>query len=138
MEENTKVDIVKVETNTVYIMALAFERILDDMETRFRKKGRAMRHEKKMRFSNIINSIAAVKRNVDIIDTEDFAQGLKKAPEHYQYYQEDAYDMARVILLLADRQSRDCTTVKQLEDFLAAKPGIDIVTQDVLDRFILR
>lgn len=138
MEENNKVDIVNVETNAVYIMALAFERILNDIEDRFKLRRKAFRFDKKMRFSSIINSIKAVKRDVDIIDTVDFAEGLKKHPEHYQYYQEDAYDLVRVILLIADRQSRDSSVVSQVESFLEGKPGMGIVTADVLQRFILR
>ena len=136
-EPNLAYTIENLEINTMYIMALALERIANDVERRLNAKKFTFRQSKKMRFNNIIKAIKNMKMNCDLIDQIDFAEGLKGRYENYQSYQEDAYRLARIILLCADRDTNDPTNLFEVQKLLRSQKGADIITEDVLKRFYL-
>lgn len=141
MKENNKPDlkftVENLEINIMYIMAMALERIADDVERRLNAQKSTFRQEKKMRFNNIIKAIKTMKVNCDIIDQIDFAEGLKGRYENYQSYQEDAYRLARIILLCADRDTDDPANLFEVQKLLRSQKGAGIITEDVLKRFYL-
>jgi uncharacterized protein (UPF0128 family) len=136
-EPNLAYTVENLEINTMYIMAMALERIADDVERRLKSQKMTFMREKKMRFNNIIKAIKAIKVNSDIIDQIDFAEGLKGRYEHYQSYQEDAYRLARIILLCADRDTGDPENLYKVQKQLRSLKGAGIITEDVLSRFYL-
>ena len=141
MKENNEPDlrntVENLEINTMYIMALALERIASDVERRLNAQKCTFRQEKKMRFNNIIKAIKSMKANCDVIDQVDFAEGLKGKYENYQSYQEDAYRLARIILLCADRDTDDPSNLFEVQKLLRSQKGAGIITEDVLKRFYL-
>lgn len=126
------------EINLLYIAAMAMERIIDDIERRLQAKGKAFQREKKMRFKDIMSSIKNVKRQNDLIDQIDYAEGLRGNYEKYQYYQEDAYELARILLLFADRHTKDVEAGNQVAKYLRSMDSADIVTEQILERFYLK
>jgi hypothetical protein len=136
-EPNLAYTVENLEINTMYIMALALERIANDVERRLNAQGCTFRHEKRMRFNNIIKAIKNMKMNCDLIDQIDFAEGLAGRYENYQSYQEDAYRLARIILLCADRDTDDPSNLFEVQKLLRSQKGAGIVTEDVLSRFYL-
>ena len=78
-----------------------------------------------------------MKTNCDIIDQIDFAEGLKGKYENYQSYQEDAYRLARIILLCGDRDTEDPSNLFEVQKLLRSQKGAGIITEDVLSRFYL-
>ena len=141
MKENNEPDlrytVENLEINTMYILALALERIASDVERRLNSQKCTFRFEKMMRFKNIIKAIKNIKLNSDLIDQIDFAEGLKGRYECYQSYQEDAYRLARIVLLCADRDTEDPTNLFEVQKLLRSQKGANIVTEDVLKRFYL-
>lgn len=139
MEETKKTRSVEdLEINLLYIAAMAFERIVDDIEKRLNAKKRTFHFEKKMRFGEIMKNIKSIKRLSDLIDQEDYAKGLEGNYEAYQYYQEDAYELARILLLFADRHSKNVEIGNEVAKFLRAKESFDIVDEKALERFYLK
>ena len=136
-EPNLAYSVENLEINTMYIMALALERIANDVERRLNMKKCTFRQEKRMRFNNIIKAIKNMKMNCDLIDQIDFAEGLEGRYETYQSYQEDAYRLARVILLCADRDTDDPSNLFEVQKLLRSQKGAGIVTEEVLSRFYL-
>lgn len=136
-EPNLAYSVENLEINTMYIMAMALERIADDVERRLNTKKCTFRHSKKMRFNNIIKAIKNMKMNCDLIDQIDFAEGLKGRYENYQSYQEDAYRLARIILLCADRDTEDPSNLFDVQKLLRSQKGAGIITEEVLSRFYL-
>jgi hypothetical protein len=118
-------------------MAMALERIADDVERRLNAQKCTFRQSKKMRFNNIIKAIKNMKMNCDLIDQIDFAEGLKGRYESYQSYQEDAYRLARIILLCADRDTDDPKNLFEVQKLLRSQKGAGIITEEVLERFYL-
>lgn len=139
MEETKKTRSVEdLEINLLYIAAMAFERIVDDVEKRLNAKKRTFHFEKKMRFGEIMKNIKSIKRLSDLIDQEDYAKGLEGNYEAYQYYQEDAYELARILLLFADRHSKNVEIGNEVAKFLRSKESSDIVDENALERFYLK
>lgn len=136
-EPNLAYTVENLEINTMYIMALALERIANDVERRLNAQQCTFRREKRMRFNNIIKAIKNMKMNCDLIDQIDFAEGLAGRYENYQSYQEDAYRLARIILLCADRDTDDPSNLFEVQKLLRSQKGAGIVTEDVLSRFYL-
>lgn len=139
MEETKKTRSVEdMEINLLYVAAMAFERIIDDVEKRLNAKERTFHFEKKKRFNDMMKSIKNVKRLNDLIDQMDYAEGLKGNYESYQYYQEDAYELARILLLFADRHSKNIEIGNDVAKFLRSKESAEIVDENVLERFYLK
>lgn len=136
-EPDLRYTVENLEINTMYIMAMALERIADDVERRLGAQKMTFMREKKMRFNNIIKAIKAIKVNCDLMDQIDFAEGLKGRYEHYQSYQEDAYRLARIILLCADRDAGDPENLYKVQKLLRSLNGEGIITEEVLSRFYL-
>lgn len=126
------------EINLLYIATMAMERIVDDIEKRLNAKKKTFHFEKKMRFNDIMKSIKNIKRQNDLIDQEDYAKGLAGNYESYQYYQEDAYELARILLLFADRHSKDLEAGNQIAKHLRSMETANIITEEVLDKFYLK
>lgn len=126
------------EINLVYILSMAIERIMNDIERRLAEKKTAYKMEKKMRLSNILKAIKTIKMNSDLIDQIDFGEGLVGNYESYQYYQEDAYELARILLLFSDRHTKDVEMGYKTAKFLRSLEGEGIITEEVLERFYLK
>lgn len=136
-EPDLRYTVENLEINTMYIMALALERIASDVERRLNAQKCTFRQEKKMRFNNIIKAIKTMKINCDVMDQVDFGEGLKGRYECYQSYQEDAYRLARIILLCADRDTDDPSNLFEVQKLLRSQKGAGIITEEVLERFYL-
>ena len=126
------------EINLLYIIIMATERIVDDIDKRLKTKKSEFHREKKMRFNQIIDSIKNIKRLNDLIDQEDYAVGLKGNYESYQYYQEDAYELARLLLLFGDRHTKDVEVGNKVIKFVRSLESAGIVDEDVLAKYYLK
>ena len=139
MEEvKTPSSVENFEINLLYIIIMATERIVDDIDKRLKAKKSEFHREKKMRFNQIMDSIKNIKRLNDLIDQEDYAVGLQGNYESYQYYQEDAYELARLLLLFADRHTKDAEIGNSVIKYVRALESAGIITEDVLTKFYLK
>lgn len=137
-EAKTPSSVENFEINLLYIIIMATERIVDDIDKRLKAKKSEFHREKKMRFNQIIDSIKNIKRLNDLIDQEDYAVGLKGNYESYQYYQEDAYELARLLLLFADRHTKDVEVGNKVIKFVRSLESAGIVDEDVLAKYYLK
>lgn len=139
MEDAKKIgSIENLEINLLYIVIMATERIIDDIDKRLKAKKSEFRREKKLRFRQIIDSIKNIKRLNDLIDQEDYAVGLQGNYESYQYYQEDAYELARLLLLFADRSSHDVETGNRVIKYIRSLEGLGVIDEEALKKFYLK
>ena len=138
MENNKRRRVEDAEINLLYIAAMAMERIIDDIEKRLNVRKGSFHRERKMRFSSMMDSIKNVKRLNDLIDQIDYGQALEGNYEAYQYFQEDAYELARVLLLFADRHTKDPDVGNKVSKYLRSMEGSGIINEEVLERFYLK
>lgn len=128
----------RVEINVTYVIALALSMLINDIEKSLLSRRVRYKQDRKRRFNNIISSIKEIKRNLDIIDYIDFAEDLKGHYDAYQYYQEDAAELARLVLLFADRQGHDPDNANEVFRLLRSQKGEGIIDEETLKRFYLK
>lgn len=128
----------RVEINVTYVIALALSMLINDIEKSLISRGVRYKQDRKRRFNNIISSIKEIKRNLDIIDYIDFAEDLEGHYDAYQYYQEDAAELARLVLLFADRQGHDPDNANEVFRLLRSQTGEGIIDEETLKRFYLK
>ena len=128
----------RVEINVTYVIALALSMLINDIEKSLLSRRVRYKQDRKRRFNNIISSIKEIKRNLDIIDYIDFAEDLEGHYDAYQYYQEDAAELARLILLFADRQGHNPDNANEVFRLLRSQTGEGIIDEETLKRFYLK
>ena len=128
----------RVEINVTYVIALALSMLINDIEKSLLSRRVRYKQDRKRRFNNIISSIKEIKRNLDIIDYIDFAEDLEGHYDAYQYYQEDAAELARLILLFADRQGHNPDNANEVFRLLRSQKGEGIIDEETLKRFYLK
>lgn len=128
----------RVEINVTYVIALALSMLINDIEKSLLSRRVRYKQDRKRRFNNIISSIKEIKRNLDIIDYIDFAEDLEGHYDAYQYYQEDAAELARLILLFADRQGYNPDNANEVFRLLRSQKGEGIIDEETLKRFYLK
>lgn len=128
----------RVEINVTYVIALALSMLINDIEKSLLSRRVRYKQDRKRRFNNIISSIKEIKRNLDIIDYIDFAEDLEGHYDAYQYYQEDAAELARLVLLFADRQGYDPDNANEVFRLLRSQKGEGIIDEETLKRFYLK
>ena len=128
----------RVEINVTYVIALALSMLINDIEKSLLSRRVRYKQDRKRRFNNIIFSIKEIKRNLDIIDYIDFAEDLEGHYDAYQYYQEDAAELARLVLLFADRQGHNPDNANEVFRLLRSQKGEGIIDEETLKRFYLK
>ena len=128
----------RVEINVTYVIALALSMLINDIEKSLLSRRVRYKQDRKRRFNNIISSIKEIKRNLDIIDYIDFAEDLEGHYDAYQYYQEDAAELARLVLLFADRQGYHPDNANAVFRLLRSQTGEGIIDEETLKRFYLK
>ena len=128
---------IAVEVNTIYMMSLAMDLIIRDIEWRMRKNQEAFRRDKKQLFTRFMQAVKTA-----CILQEDMTQDIYREDEKHDYrnvqiWQEEANELARLMLLFADR-SADQDVVGKIFAFIREQPAEGIVDEKMLDNFRLR
>ena len=128
---------IAVEVNTIYMMSLAMDLIIRDIEWRMRKNQEAFRRDKKQLFTRFMQAVKTA-----CILQEDMTQDIYREDEKHDYrnvqiWQEEANELARLMLLFADR-SADQEVVDKIFSFIREQPAEGIVDEKLLDNFRLK
>lgn len=135
--KNTPINQAGVETNMLYLMSLAMDRILRDNERIMSKYRESFVREKKQLF----NRYSKMVRDACIIQ-DQLTQDIWDVEEKNEYRNVDLWlgqsnELARLMLLFADR-SRDQETVDKIFKFIREQPGEGIVDEKMLESFYLK
>lgn len=128
---------VAVEVNTIYMMSLAMDLIIRDIEWRMRKNRDSFRKDKKQLFTRFMQAVKTA-----CILQEDMTQDIYREDEKHDYrnvqiWQEEANELARLMLLFADR-SADQDVVDKIFSFIREQPAEGIVDEKMLESFYLK
>lgn len=128
---------IAVEVNTIYMMSLAMDLIIRDIEWRMSKNKEAFRRDKKQLFTRFMQAVKTA-----CVLQEDMTQDIYNEDEKHDYrnvqiWQEEANELARLMLLFADR-SADQDVVDKIFAFIREQPAEGIVDEKMLDNFRLR
>lgn len=139
------------EVNLLYMMTQSFDLILRDVERRIELTGRneegkivTFRHDKKKQFREYLDSIKDIVARIhrsealnEVITQDIYAESAKNNYKSVSIWQQEANELARLLLLYADKSTTD-EAVNKIHSFMRSLPGEDIVTEDVLKNFYLK
>ena len=128
----------QVEVNVCYMMSRAIDLMLLDVERRMRAEGREFRHEKKVIFNRLMESIGVVFRYIAMLnsDIEESAKG--NGYKDLDIWAAESNEMCRLLLLYADRCGRYPDDSNSVFKLLRSFEGDGIITEEVLSRFYLK
>ena len=127
--------------NMAYTAAFAAERLLLVLEKYLNARGERLRHDKKYNFGMLRKSLQAAKRYYDFAFDDDLIRAVYNSGEmtDYDRAHEDANEIARLLLLYADRCGYNQKNYEDLFKTLRAMPdGLGKITEDVLKDFYMR
>lgn len=127
--------------NMAYTAAFAAERLLLVLEKYLNARGERLRHDKKYNFGMLRKSLQAAKRYYDFAFDDDLIRAVYNSGEmtDYDRAHEDANEIARLLLLYADRCGYNQKNYEELFKTLRAMPdGLGKITEDVLKDFYMR
>lgn len=138
MEKKKKRPLADILINIIYVMAMAMDRMIRVTEALMLSQKNGWKQEKKMRFKEMIKCAERIKTLNDLIDQEDYGEACKGRGEIYQYYQEDAYKLARLILLFCDRDAISEENSNETFKLIRGQEGTGNVDEDDLKFFYLK
>ena len=128
---------ISTEINVVYMMSLAMDLILRDVEWRMRRQKEAFKHEKKQLFTRFTKTVRDACYLQDLLTQDIFDCDEKHDWKNIPVWQGEANELARLILLFADR-SADQDVVDRIFKFIREQPCEGIVTEGMLESFYLK
>lgn len=136
MENNDGMKQLSVEVNTLYMMSLAMDLLIRDAERRLRMDGAVFHREKKSLFNRFMQAVKTA-----CILQEDLTQDIYREDERHNYrnvqiWQEEANELARLMLMYADRSASQ-ESCDKIHEFIKTIPGDGIVDEDMLKQFYL-
>lgn len=136
--EKEEVKVHHVEANTLYLMAEAMTLIINDASRRMIALGGHFVKEKKALFGRFISAVKTVcilseQLNEDVVNTSKY-----HSYKDYELWQEESNELARLMLLYADKSSEGDEAVEAIFGHLKSFRGAGIITDKVLERFYLK
>ena len=125
------------ETNLLYMASLAMDLILRNNEWLMSKHLESFKREKKQLFTRYTKAVRDACWLQDQLTQDIFDCDAKNSFRNVQIWQEEANELARLMLLFADR-SADQDVVDKIFSFIREQPAEGIVDEKMLDNFRLR
>lgn len=125
------------ETNVLYMMSIAMDLILRNNEWLMAKVRQYFRHDKKQVFTRYTKAVRDACYLQDLLMQDIFDVDEKNDFRNVQTWQGEANELARLILLFADR-SADQNVVDGIFKFIRSTPGEGIVDEQLLSNFYLK
>lgn len=128
---------IAVLVNTIYMMSLAMDLIIRDIEWRMSKNRECLRKDKKQLFTRFMQAVKTACILQEDMTQDIYNEDKKHGYRNVQIWQEEANELARLMLLFADR-SADQDVVDKIFSFIREQPAEGIVDEKMLDNFRLR
>lgn len=132
-----KVSVESVEANALYMMSQAMDLILKDADRRMRAKRGEFRYEKKYLFNRYAKAVREACILSEQLGEDIILSASAKDFKEFDTWQEESNELARLMLLYADKSSEDGAT-ESIFGYLNSFKGAGIITEDVLKRFHLQ
>lgn len=133
-EKATSCDLI---INTAYMQVLSLELMLRDVESRLAKESAQIQREKKLKYTRFIDFTKKALHYAEQLTEDIFEVDSQNKWKNIPVWQEESNELARLILLFADR-SKDIDNVNKVFKLLRELPGEDIITEEDLDYYRLR
>lgn len=132
-----KITVQSVETNVLYMGVMALDLILRDAERRMKAAGGEFKYEKKMVFNRFFKAVKEACLMAERLQDDVVDSMAKSSYKDYDVWLGEANELARLILLYADKSSEDGAT-EAIFGYLNSFKGAGVVSEDDLRRFFLK
>ena len=138
--EKKKVSIEDVEVNTIYMMSQAMDLILRDVDRRMKMRAAekgfegGMKHEKKQLFKRYQQAVNAACILSEQLGEDVIESTAKKNYRDFPLWQDEYNELARLVLLYADKSSED-GAAEAIFGHLHSFRGAQIIDDSVLAKF---
>lgn len=126
-----------VEINVLFMMSLAMDLILRDAEWRMRLNREQFKREKKQVFTRYTKAVRDACLLQDMLTQDIYDVDEKHNFKNVQTWQDEANELARLILLYADR-SADQQVTDAIFKFIREQPCEGIVDEKLIESFYLK
>ena len=132
-----------VETNVLFMMSLAMDLMLRDIDRKIQfeayKQGKVggFKYEKKMLFKRFTQAVKTACILAEQLGDDVIASTEKSNYKDLNIWQAESNELARLVLLYADKSSEEGAT-ESIFDYLESFKGAGIITEEKLKPFYLR
>lgn len=135
--ENKNLKQVSLEINVLFMASLAMDLILRNAEWKMRRNREAFKQEKKQVFTRYTKAVRDACILQEMLTQNIYDVDSANNYRNIQTWQEESNELARLILLYADR-SADQEVTDAIFKFIREQPGEGIVDDAMLQNFYLR
>lgn len=135
--KNTSINQAGIIHNCLYMMSLAMDRLLREVEPIMNKHSESFVREKKQLFSRYSKTVKDACRLQDELTQDIWDMEAKHDYRNVDFWLEQGNELARLNLLFADRSS-DQNNVDKVFSLLRSLPGEGIVDEELLNLFYLK
>ena len=135
--KNTSINQAGVMHNCLYMMSLAMDRIVRESEYIMSKHSELFVKEKKQQFNRYAKTIRDAIFQQDKLTQDIWDMEARNDYRNVDFWLEQGNELARLILLFADRSS-DQNNVDKVFSLLRSLPGEGIVDEELLKLFYLK
>lgn len=136
-KKNTPYRQAGLETNLLYMASLAMDLILRNNEWLMSKQREAFKREKKQLFTRYTKAVRDACLLQEMLTQDIYDVDEKNNFRNIQVWQEESNELARLMLLYADR-SANVDVVDAIFKFVREQPAEGIVDEKMLDNFRLK
>lgn len=125
--------------NSIYMTAISLELMLLESERMLNRKvpPEGWKYEKKRMFNNFTDYVKKACTMLDQIHQDIYDVEKKNDYKYVSVWQEEANELARFILMIADRTS-DPEIISEIHDFIKSRKGDGFSTEELLNKFYLK
>ena len=128
---------ISTEVNVIYMMSLAMDLIIRNIEWRMSKNRETFRQDKKQVFTRFSKAVKTACLLQEDLTQDIYTVDEKNNFRNIQIWQDEANELARLILLYADR-SADQDVTDAIFKFIRQQPCEGIVDEKMLESFYLK
>ena len=136
-KKNIPINQAGLETNLLYMASIAMDLILRHNEWLMAKQREAFKREKKQVFTRYANAVRTACTLQDMLMQDIYDCDEKNNWSNVQVWQDEANELARLMLMYADR-SVNQEVIDKIFAFIREQPSEGIVDENMLQNFYLK
>ena len=143
MSEKRQVTFENVETNVLFMMSLAMDLMLRDLDRKMKFEAYKLgttggfKFEKKMQFKRFTEAVRTACYYAEQLGNDVIVSTEKSNYKDLNIWQAESNELARLVLLYADKSSEEGAT-ESIFNYLESFKGAGIITEEKLKPFYLK
>lgn len=123
-------------TDSIFVMALAADRLVQDLQRRLKAQGDGLRHKSKYNLSQMILHLKAASHFGSELMDEVIEADAEHKWKNIQTWQDEANEVARLVLLWEDREPFP-DVCNEIFKFIRSTQGEGVVDEKMMEQYYL-